>query len=70
MCFESCFDAGRGNFSFAESEGKAKKFFEDFSLQVLKQQSLPLGGFAGLCESQVSQGGFSLTKAPCTSPGN
>lgn len=60
---------GGENF-FVERGVRAKNFFEDFSLQVLEQQNLPPGGFAGLCESQVSQGGFSLTKAPCTSPGN
>ena len=30
----------------------------------LQQKNLPPGGFSGLCESEVCQGGFSLTKAP------
>ena len=57
------------DFSFVESGVRAKNFFGDFSLRVLEQQNLPLGGFAGLCESEVSQGGFFLTKRAPHEPG-
>ena len=70
VCFRKLFWCRAGEFFFCGEWRESEKFFEDFSLQVLKQQNLPPGGFAELCESQVSQGGFSLTKAPCTSPGN
>ena len=62
MCFESCFDAGRGNFSFAESEGRAKKFFEDFSFAGSEAAKPPTGRFCWVVHDGSLLGPFSLTK--------
>ena len=62
VCFESCFDAGRGNFSFAESEGKAKKFFEDFSLKLYSSKTSHREVLLGCANRKFLKGAFLLQK--------
>ena len=67
-CTDGCCGAA-APFYFIFVNHKEKERERRFAVSLaglgdLQQKNLPPGGFSGLCESEVCQGGFSLTKAP------